>query len=203
MVVVCLSPPVVRAGTYNPDRNIGDVVPAWTGLPGCDGQPHGWQEFAERDYLVVVFTCNSCPYAVDYEDRIQALARRASLPESRFALVAINANLIPEDALPAMRRRAEQRGFSFPYLFDETQTVSRSFGAVRTPEFFILDRQRRIVYMGSYDDHEVAAQVSKRYVEEALAALLAARPVPVAETPPIGCMIRYQRTRRGRASQNP
>ncbi|MFM1996829.1 MAG: hypothetical protein RLZZ111_1216 [Planctomycetota bacterium] len=190
-----LAIPVV-AGTYNPERSIGDVITEWQDLPGTDGKPHGWREWADRDFLVVVFTCNSCPYAVDYEDRIEALARRAAGDGSRFAVVAINPNRIPEDSLQAMQRRAEARKFSFPYLHDESQQVARSFGAVRTPECFILDRDRRIVYMGAIDDNPSAAGVKTRYVDEALAALESGRPVAQPETPPVGCMIRVPRERR-------
>lgn len=185
------------AGTYNPERSIGDVIPAWRDLQGVDGKPHGWDELAGRDFVVVVFTCNSCPYAVDYEGRVEALAARAAAADSRFAVVAINSNRIPEDALPAMRRRAEAKKFSFPYLFDETQEVARSFGAVRTPECFILDRDRRIVYMGAIDDSPDAAKVTKRFVDDALAALVAGGTVAVSETAPVGCMIRYDRGRKG------
>lgn len=183
------------AGTYNPDRNVGDVVPGWTDLPGTDGRRHSWSECTDRDVVVVVFTCNSCPYAVDYEDRLNDLAGRHADPASRVAVVAINPNRIPEDALPAMKARAEAKGFRFPYLHDESQAVARSFGAVRTPECFVLDRERRILYMGSMDDSARAADVRRRYVDEAIAAALAGRAPEVTETPPIGCQIRFDRRR--------
>ena len=185
--------PFASGGTFNPDRTIGDVVPAWQDLPGVDGRLHGWDSVADHDFVVVVFTCNSCPYAVDYEDRVEALARQAGEAESRFAVVAINSNRIPEDSLPAMQERAKKKHFSYPYLLDESQSVARSFGAVRTPEFFILDRQRRIVYMGAMDDNADPSRVSKTYLTDALAALQSGRAVPVAETAPVGCMIRFVR----------
>ena len=90
-------------GTFNPDRTISDIVPAWQDLPGVDGKRHGWDAVADREFVVVVFTCNSCHYAVDYEERVEALARQAAAADSRFAVVAINSNRIPEDSLPAMR----------------------------------------------------------------------------------------------------
>ncbi|MBU6276538.1 MAG: thioredoxin family protein [Planctomycetes bacterium] len=195
LVAVATAPLV--AGTFNPDRDIGDVVPAWTDLPGTDGKLHGWSEVADRDAVVVVFTCNSCPYAVDYEERINDLARRAGEPGSRFAVVAINCNTIPADGLEAMKQRAAARGFRFPYLFDASQETARAFGAVRTPEFFVLDRQRRIVAMGAMDDATDPAKVTRRYVDEALAALLDGRVPEVAETAPVGCSIRFARRRRG------
>lgn len=186
---------VAGGGTYNPDRAIGDVVPPWTDLPGTDGRRHSWAELADRDFVVVVFTCNSCPYAVDYEDRINALARRLTGPDSRGAVVAINANLVPADAPAAMRDRAREKDFRFPYLFDESQEVARSFGAVRTPEFFLLDRERRILYMGAMDDDATAAKATKHHLDEAIAATIAGMPIAVRETPPVGCLIRYARRR--------
>lgn len=187
--------PGAGAGTYNPDRSIGDVVPAWEGLPGTDSQEHSWADVADRDAVVVVFTCNSCPYAVDYEARINDLAARFVGTQSRVAVVAINANRIPEDALPAMKTRAAARNFQFPYLWDESQAVAKSFGAVRTPEVYVLDRERRIVYMGAFDDNTTAADVTKRYVDDAVAAVLDGKPVTVKETPPVGCLIRFDRRR--------
>jgi peroxiredoxin len=184
-------------GTFNPDRSIGDVVPAWADLVGTDDRRHGWADVADRDAVVVVFTCTSCPYAVDYEDRLNALAERHAGPQSRVAVVAINANRIAADALPAMKARAAVKHFLFPYLFDESQAVARSFGAVRTPECFVLDRERRIVYMGALDDATDPAKVTRRHVDEAVDAVLSGRPVAVPETPPVGCQIRYER-RRGR-----
>lgn len=185
----------VIAGTYNPDRVIGDVVPAWKDLPGTDGRLHSWSDVADRDAVVVAFTCNSCPYAVDYERRIDDFARKHAGKGARVAVVAINSNLIPEDAPEAMKRRAAERGFSFPYLFDGSQEVAKSFGAVRTPEFFVLDRERRIVYMGAFDDATKPADVKERHVEDAIAAVLAGREVAVKETAPVGCLIRFDRKR--------
>ena len=183
------------AGTYNPDRAIGDVVPAWKDLPGTDGRLHSWNDVADRDAVVVAFTCNSCPYAVDYETRIDELARKHAGKGARVAVIAINSNLIPEDSFEAMKRRAVERGFSFPYLCDGSQEVAKSFGAVRTPEFFVLDRERRIVYMGAFDDATKPADVKKRHVEDAINAVLAGRDVAVKETPPVGCLIRFERRR--------
>ncbi len=194
--LVALSVSSATAGAYNPDRSIGDVVPAWQGLPGTDGKEHGWDELADRDFVVVVFTCNSCPYAVDYEARVNSLAKKYAGAESRVAVVAINANLIAEDAPAAMEKRAADRGFVFPYLFDESQEVPKSFGALRTPEAYLLNRKREILYMGAIDDNTDASKVEKTYLADAITASLAGKPVAEAETPPVGCLIRFKRRRR-------
>jgi len=188
------------AGQYNPTRDIGDTVSSWENLAGVDGKRHDWSEYAALDFLVVVFTCNSCPYAVDYEERINAFAKRLQQAGDKVRLIAINSNTIPEDSLTAMQRRSQEQQFVFPYLFDESQEVARSFGAVRTPEFFVIDKQRRIRYMGGMDDASEPAKVNTHYLEDALEALLAGQLVQVAETPPVGCMIRSQRRRRSRVT---
>jgi len=193
-IACCLAAPVT-AGTFNADRAIGDVVPAWTDLPGTDGRRHSWADLVDRDLVIVVFTCNSCPYAQDYEDRINDLARRFSAPTSRVAVVAINSNLVPADAPDAMRERARAKDYRFPYLFDESQAVARSFGAVRTPEFFLLDRERRILFMGAMDDNAAASAVTRHHLDDAVAAAIEGRPIEVAETAPVGCLIRYARRR--------
>ncbi|MCS6852676.1 MAG: thioredoxin family protein [Gemmataceae bacterium] len=188
--------PVSWAGQYNKKLNIGDPAPAWTDLPGIDGRKHSLADLKDKDVVVVVFTCNSCPIAVDYEDRIIAFTREYAGPGSKVAVVAINVNTIEEDRLPKMQERAKEKGFNFPYLYDETQKIARDFGASYTPEFFVLDKARRVVYMGAMDDTSNPANVKVRYLEEAVKAVLKGeRPQP-AETLARGCAIRYARTRR-------
>ncbi len=186
----------VQGGKYNSEKNIGDQPDAWVDLPGTDDKQHSLKELDKYDAVVVVFTCNSCPYAVDYEQRINELADKYACPQSRVAVVAINVNKIEADQLPAMKKRAEERKFKFPYLYDETQKIAKAYGAVRTPEFFLLNKQRRIVYMGAMDDNTKADQVKTRFLEDAIAATLAEKPVSVTETPPVGCAIRYVRERK-------
>ncbi|MEQ1826246.1 MAG: thioredoxin family protein [Pirellula sp.] len=184
------------AGKFNFDRNIGDSAPAWNDLPGTDDKKHSMKDFDDKDVLVVVFTCNSCPYAVDYEQRINTLAKKYSSTESRVGLVAINVNKIEADLLPAMIKRAKERDFVFPYLFDETQQIAKDYGAGRTPEVFVLNKARQIVYMGSLDDNAKEDKVKVQYVQDAIDAMLAGKPIAVTETAPIGCAIRYARQRR-------
>jgi peroxiredoxin len=186
----------LRAGKFNPDKNIGDVVPAWNDLPATDGKRYSLKDFDSKDVLVVVFTCNSCPYAVDYEERINELAKKHSSSESRVGLVAINVNKIEADLMPAMTQRAKERGFVFPYLFDETQQIAKDFGAGRTPEVFVLNKDRKIVYMGSLDDNAMASKAKIPYAALAIEATLAGKSIEVEETAPIGCAIRFVRQRK-------
>lgn len=179
-------------GEFNKVLKVGDAAPAWTDLPGTDGKKHSLADLKDKDAVVVVFTCNSCPFAVEYEDRIVALAKSVG---DKVAVVAINVNTIKEDALPEMTKRAEKKKFPFAYLFDESQAIARQFGAVYTPEFFVLDRERKVAYLGALDDTSTAANVKVKYVEEALAALKAGKPAPKGETLARGCKIRFNRTK--------
>ncbi|HWA97939.1 MAG TPA: thioredoxin family protein [Pirellulales bacterium] len=189
---------VVDAGQFNPVLSIGDNAPTWTDLPGTDGKKHSLADFNGKDVVVVAFTCNSCPYAVDYEDRLIALAKMYSGPPGKVAIVAINVNKVPEDSLEQMRKRAEDKGFTFPYLFDESQKIAKDFGATFTPEFFVLNRDRKIVYMGAMDDNTDVSKANTNYVAAAVDAALAGRKPATTETVAIGCMIRYEKSRRSR-----
>lgn len=186
----------VSAGEFNPDKNIGDQAPAWNDLPGTDGKKHSLNDLADKEVVVVAFTCNSCPYAVDYQDRIVALANQYSEPESKVAVVAINVNAVPADSFEKMQERAEEAKFNFAYLFDESQQIAKDYGAGRTPEFYVLNKERKIVYMGAFDDSTKPADVKKHYVEDAIAATLKGEKVPVAETAPVGCAIRWAKERK-------
>lgn len=184
------------AGEYNQVMNIGDEAPRWEQLPGVDGESHSLSDLKESQVVVVAFTCNSCPYAVDVEDRLIAL--HGKYAERGVSLVLINVNKVAADLLPAMKEKAEAKSFKFPYLFDETQKIGKDFGAMYTPEFFVLDRQRHVVYMGSLDDSPDGREVNKRYVEAAIEATLSGKKPAVTETVPIGCRVRYERVRRSR-----
>ncbi len=183
------------AGEFNETLSPGDAAPAWENLPGVDGQRHSLAD-VDAEVVVVVFTCNSCPVAADYEDRIIALAKKYGGTDGKAAFVAINVNRIPEDSLPKMKERAEQRGFPFPYLFDESQNIARAYGAAFTPEFFVLDKNRRVAYMGGMDDSSDPKRVKTRYLEPAIQAVLAGEKPETAETVARGCRIRYVSRRR-------
>jgi thiol-disulfide isomerase/thioredoxin len=184
------------AGKYNKQLSIGDAGPEWQGLLGTDGQKHALADLKDKDIVVVCFTCNTCPYAVDYEDRLIALAKKFSQEGDRCALVAINANLVKDDLLPAMQQRAKAKGFNFLYLHDETQQVARNFGATYTPEFVVLDKQRKVVYLGAMDDSPDGKKITRRYVEDAALAALAGKLPETIETPAVGCAVRYVKERK-------
>ncbi|HEX6960413.1 MAG TPA: thioredoxin family protein [Lacipirellula sp.] len=181
------------AGEFNAKLTPGDKAPGWKDLPGVDGKRHALADLAKKKLVLVVFTCNSCDVASGYEDRIIDFAKRR---EDEVAVVAINVSTKPADALEFMRERAEEKKFPFPYLFDNSQKIGRTYGANYTPAFFLLDDERKIVYMGGMDDSTYADRVNHRYLDDAVEAVLAGRTPSPAETAPRGCRIRYRRLRR-------
>jgi peroxiredoxin len=178
------------AGKFNDVLSPGDAAPAWTDLPGVDGKKHSLSDLKDKDVVVVVFTCCSCPAAEDYEGRIIAFAKKHA---DKVAVVAISVNTGDEDGLEQMKERAEKKKYPFPYLHDESQKIGRAYGAEYTPEFFVLNKERKVVYMGAMDDRDDAAQVKVKYVEEAVAAALKGEKPASAETVARGCRIPYPR----------
>jgi peroxiredoxin len=200
LLALATLPSFALAGEYNETISIGDKAPAWKDLADVvSGKKHSLSDLKEAQAVVVVFTCNSCPVATEYEDRILKLAEQhgvgAQDSPGKVALVAINVNKVPADLPPAMKARAEKKKYPFPYLFDETQQIARDYGALFTPEFFVLDRERRIVYMGGMDDKRDAENVKKDCLQSAVEAVLAGKEPAITETPPIGCRIRFARRR--------
>lgn len=184
------------AGQYNAVLSIGDQAPKWENLEGVDGKRHGWADVAAAKCVVVAFTCNSCPYARDVEDRLIELTKE--FPDSEMRLVAINVNVVKDDSLDAMKQRAKEKAFPYPYLHDPSQKIAKDFGAIKTPEFYVLDATGKVIYMGALDDSPDGKSVTKRYVAEAIGATISGTKPQTTETVPIGCRVRYTATRGGR-----
>jgi peroxiredoxin len=183
------------AGEFNKTLSVGDAAPAWKDLPGVDGKMHSLADLKDKEVVVVVFTCNSCPVAVAYEDRILAFARKFGGADGKVAVVAINVNNLPEDGLPQMKERAKEKEFSFPYLYDKSQKIARDYGASYTPEFFVLNKERKVVYMGALDDKINPADAKVNYLVAAVEAALAGKKPATGETLAHGCRIAYKRER--------
>lgn len=187
---------LAEAGKYNPVLDIGGEAPAFGKLPGVDGKELAFADFKDKEVLVVVFTCNTCPYALDYEKRIIQFVKDYCGPEGKVGLVAINVNRVPGDLPQDMKERAEKYHYNFPYLYDESQQSAKQYGATFTPEFFVLDKERKVVYMGAMDDNTDASKVKEKHVENAVNAALAGKQPSTTETVAIGCLVRYVRERR-------
>lgn len=180
---------------------LGSPAPAFS-LPGIDGKTHTLSEYSSSKVLVIVFTCNHCPTAQLYEIRIKKLADDYRAKD--VALVAIqpnNPNAIRldelgytdvSDSFDEMKIRAEYRHFNFPYLYDgETQSVARAYGPQATPHVFIFDRERKLRYEGRIDNSQREALVKNRDARNAIDALLAGKPVPLAHTGVFGCSTKW------------
>jgi peroxiredoxin len=179
---------------YNKKVKIGEPIPEFAGLPGVDGKSHSMSEYNDKDVLVIVVTGNDCPVAAAYEERIIAFTKKyASGKDSKVALVAINVNNNEANRLPRMVEHAKEIGFNFPYLYDESQKVGRAYGASVTPEFYVLNKQRKLVYTGTMDDNMNARKVKATYLEPAVNAALRGQAPDIAETRPYGCAIEYQK----------
>ncbi|MBN9121270.1 MAG: thioredoxin family protein [Planctomycetes bacterium] len=180
------------AGKYNKKLNIGDAAPTWDKLDATDGKKYSFADFKDKDVLVVVFTCNSCAVAEGYEGRLIAFAAECNKAGSKVGFVAINVNTNKDDALPAMKERAAKKKFGFTYLYDPSQKIGRAYGANFTPECFVLNKDRKVVYMGAFDDKSDGNPKAK-YVEEAVKTALAGKAAPTPETPAAaGCRIKYK-----------
>jgi peroxiredoxin len=161
-------------------------------LPGVDGKRHSLASFAGKNALVVVFTCNHCPYSRDYEDRIISVQR--DYADRGVQVVAINSNdaeAYPQDSFEEMITRAEQKGFNFPYLRDESQEVVGAYGGVCTPHVFAFDSNRTLRYRGRVDDSRDASKIKSHDLRNALDDLLKGTDVRVPDTRPFGCSIKW------------
>jgi len=181
------------SGEYNEVLSIGDRAPAWKDLPGTDGKTHSLSDLDQSEIVVVVFTCVSCPTAVDYEARLDAFSQKYA---GQVSVVPIVVNHVAADRLPVLTQRVKDKGFHFHYLYDESQKVAKDFGAIFTPEFYVFNKERQLVYMGALDDSTDAAGVKLRYLEAAITAIQAGKTPEVAETIARGCRVRYARERR-------
>jgi len=178
--------------------NIGSAPPSFHNLPGVDGKRYSLDGFRNAKVLVIVFSCNHCPYVQAYEDRMIAFQREYGA--KGVQLVAINSNETqnyPEDNFDEMVIRAKSKGFNFPYLRDEDQRIAEAFGATHTPEFFVFDGERtsgrQLRYHGKMDDnYRDPSAVKRRYLQEAVDAILAGKSVTEPETHSIGCTINWQ-----------
>ena len=172
---------------------IGQDCPPFS-LPATDGTTKGRDDFASSDLLVIAFTCNHCPYVIQSEERI--LAFNADYREKGVQLVCINSNEQddhPTDSFEHMVERARDRDFTFPYLRDRDQSVALAFGALRTPHFFVFDRDRKLRYTGRMDDSpRDASKVTTSELRDAVDALLDGRTPPDEVTNPIGCNVKWQ-----------
>lgn len=178
------------------DFGIGSKLPEFPKLRAIDDQEVDDNAFQSANVLILVFTCNRCPYAKDYEERLKALQNFCRQSEGKVVLLAVNSNYGRDESLKAMKRRADAVGFDFAYVKDEDQSLARSVGAVYTPEFFVFDAERRLAYKGALDDSTNPGEATVNYVRQAATALLHGDSVKTIEVGARGCTIRFRRQRK-------
>lgn len=186
----------VAANPLKTGYEIGDTATDFR-LKNVDGRMVSLADYKTARGFIVIFDCNTCPYSKAYNDRILALDKKYA--SQGFPLVAINANSPEEsrgDSFEEMVRYAKKKGYTFPYLVDETQEIARAYGATNTPHVFVLQKagtELKVAYIGTIDDSpRDAASVSKKYVEDAVDALLQGKQVQTTKTRAIGCGIKWK-----------
>lgn len=192
MTIALVSPMVnvAFAGKFNKVLNIGQTAPDWSNVQGTDDKLHGMGDYKNAKVLVVIFTCNHCPVAASYENRLVQLQK--DYLGRGVQVVGICVSKAEEDNLAAMKTRATEQKFNFPYLSDPSQSIGRTYGARTTPEAFVLDSKRKLVYMGTIDDNWMPdGVVNKPYLRNAIDAALAGRTPDIQEVKGVGCGIDY------------
>lgn len=179
--------------TYSPIPDFGKACPDFS-LPALDGKNYSLKDFKNGRPLVVMFICNHCPYVKAVEDRLAQLGRE--LKEKGIPVVAIASNdtkAYPEDSFENLKKRATELGYVFTYLFDESQSVARAFGAVCTPDFFVYDKANTLRYRGRLDDSwKEAGKVTRRELFEAVQALDRGEELSPHQPPAMGCSIKWK-----------
>ncbi len=192
LFAMVLSLNVVGQGYSPGDEAIG------FNLKNIDGKMVSLKDYKDAKGFIVIFTCNHCPYAVAYEDRIIALDK--NYKKKGYPVIAINPNdaeAYPSDSFENMIKRADEKGFTFPYLYDETQEIAKAYGATRTPHVFLLEKEAGkliVKYVGAIDDnYQDSAAVNEKYVEAAIENLIAGDEVGITQAKAIGCTIKWKK----------
>jgi peroxiredoxin len=171
---------------------IGDKARDFT-LPATDGKSYSLSDFDQYDTLVVFFTCNHCPYVKGSDELTRQTADKYAARGVKF--VGINANseaTNPDDSFEQMVERMNEYNFPWTYLRDESQAVALAYGALRTPHFYVFDKNRKLVYTGrGVDQPRDASQVTVNDLDRALSEHVAAKPISVQLTNPIGCNVKW------------
>lgn len=172
---------------------IGDTAPDFS-LPATDGHTYQLSDFADSDVLVIFFTCNHCPYVIGSDEVTRQTADKYIPRGVKF--VGINSNskqTYPEDDFPHMVQRMEEHQFPWLYLYDESQEIARDYGALRTPQFYIFDRARKLIYTGrGVDSPRDTSKMTVNDLERVLEEHLNGQPISIEMTNPIGCNVKWE-----------
>ena len=200
MAIATVASPPLQAGEYNAVVEIGAAMPEFSELPATDGTTLSSTDLSV-EVVVLVFLANHCPWVQGMDPDLVALVD--DLQSDRVRVVGVSVNHREDDRLPAMKKHGEQAGYNFTYVYDESQELGRALGATRTPEYYVFDQDRELVYMGLLHNspaskrrdgtiHYTEGEPREFYVADAVKALLAGREIPVAETRAHGCSVEYE-----------
>ncbi|MFP4845404.1 thioredoxin family protein [Winogradskyella sp. PE311] len=196
VMVMVLSLSAFTTNTDGEGYKVGDVATDFS-LENINGKMVSLADFDDAEGFIVIFTCNTCPYAVAYEDRIEALNKKyASKGYPVVAIMPNNIEVKPGDNMESMQARAKAKGFTFPYLMDKGQKIYPQYGATKTPHVYLLEKTKEgnvVKYIGAIDDnYKDASAVKVKYVENAVDALMKNKDIRVKETRAIGCSIKVK-----------
>jgi len=202
LLTICVST-LAFANNDNKEKKgyeIGDVATDFE-LINIDETKVSLAQFEEAKGFIVIFTCNHCPFSVKYEDRIIELDEKYK--ELGYPVVAISPNDVeafPEDDLAHMKIRAEEKAFTFPYLYDETQEIAKAYGATKTPHVFLLNKEQKdeqevliVKYIGAVDDSTRGNNIEEKYVEMAIEAIQKGEKVDPSITKAVGCSVKWKK----------
>lgn len=198
-LALLLAAGVARGGEYNAVVDLGATMPEFTALPATDGSKLSSSDLTE-EVVVLVFLANHCPWVKGMDRDVVAFTEEVKGKDVR--VVGVSVNRREDDRLPAMQEHATKAGYNFTYVYDESQELGRALGATRTPEFFVFDGTRKLVYMGLIHDspaqmrqdgsiHYTEGDPQTFYLRDAVTATLDGQPVPAAETRAHGCSVEY------------
>jgi len=188
MMLVCVV--MLAASPIKNGYDVGDKATDFK-LKNVDGKMMSLASFKDAKGFILIFDCNTCPYSKAYNQRIIDLNEKYA--SKGFPVITINANEGSGDTYEDMVRMANKKKYKFPYLYDETQAIAKAYGATNTPHVFVLNQDLKVSYIGAIDDNaRNAANATKKYVEDAVDALIAGKSVPVTKTKAVGCGIKWK-----------
>jgi len=181
------------AGKFNKVVSVGEKAPTFSGIPAVIGDQDASLTLSDikEDLVVLVFLGNHCPVVVAYEDRLIDFVN--DYKGKSVKVVGVSVNDLDSDRLPMIKKYVKDKGSNYVYGYDESQAIGKAYGNTNTPQFFVLNKDRKIAYMGAMDDNMNEAKVKKTYLRDAVDALLAGKTPEVEETRPVGCGVKYKR----------
>jgi len=196
LALVCLVAVTAFAGKFNKVISVGDKAPDFSGLPAVQNGEDTSLSLADlkENIVVVAFLANHCPVVKAYEDRLIEFTNAYKDKGVRVVGISVSNPNQTQDKIPGIKEYTKEHKSNYVYGYDETQAVGKAYGATNTPQFFVLDKDRKIQYTGTLDDNQTETKVQKTYLKDAVDALLSGKTPEINESRPQGCGISYKRS---------